>query len=77
VQVLVQFPPFDYMQYNPDWKSLPMSRIESEQKKFFRMDPGKTPVCLLHGLPNCKGCTEVYVAVVLRQILRRVRQKAC
>lgn len=52
-----------------------MRDLESEGKKFFRMDAQNTPVCLLHRQPNCKGCTEVYVAVMFRQMLRKVRER--
>jgi hypothetical protein len=64
------------MQYSPCLGILSQMRdLESEGKKFFRIDAQETPVCLLHGQPNCKGCSEVYFAVVLRQILRKVREK--
>ena len=49
--------------------------LESVGEKFFRRDAQTTPVCLLRGQPNCKGYSEVYVAVVLRQILRNTRDR--
>jgi len=50
-----------------------MRDLETELKKFFRMDMRGTPICLLHHNPNCKVCTNVYVALVKRQIFRKVR----
>ncbi len=61
---------------SPDLEIVSLMRdLESEGKKFFRIDTQKIPACLLHGQPNCKVCTEVYVAVALRQMLRTVREK--
>jgi hypothetical protein len=47
---------------------------ESESKKFFQMRRD-VPVCLLHRQPNCQTCTNVYVEILTRPIIRKAAKK--